>query len=135
MIGPFRILTLILFLFSQTSQAQISLDTIFISRRKAVENFTAVRYYYYPNLEAYFDTRRALYIFKQNGVWVTSDYIAPNYRGYCLKNNNYVFLNGYLGDTPYELLEQHKKEFPADFSSKRKFKTIAVATHHSGFGK
>ena len=125
MIRIFHILVLIFFIGSQTSQAQIALDTIFISRRKSTESFTKIRYYY-PNLQAYYDTRTALYIFKSNGVWVKSDYIDPYYRGYCLTNSAYVILRGYTGDTPYHFLEQHKKEFPADFTSRRKLKSIVV---------
>jgi hypothetical protein len=117
-----QIKILSLFFLCQCLKAQIPLDTVFVSKKRELESFTKIRYYYYPNLEAYFDTRRALYIYKQNGVWITSEEIAPNYRGYCLKNVYYVMLKGYLGDEPYTLLEQHKKEFPADFSSKRKRK-------------
>lgn len=106
--------------FCESMSAQISLDTVFVSRRKSIENFTNIRYYYYPNLEAYYDTRRALYLYKMNGSWITSEHIPANYRGYCLRNSESVVIKGYLGDEPYTQLSQHRAIYPADFSSRRK---------------
>jgi hypothetical protein len=119
---------LLVFLFVSTSSivAQELLDTVFVSRKKKIELFTKVRYYYYPNLEAYFDTQSALYIYKKNGVWITSEHISPNYKGYCLYNNTFVIIKGYTDDEPYCLINEHKKEYPANFSNKRR-KNIVVA--------
>ncbi len=113
---------------SQFCQAQVSLDTVYVSKKIAIESFTKARYYYYPNLQAYFDTRRAVFIYKQDGAWITSETMAPNYRGYSLKNTIFVTIQGYLGDEPYTLIDQHKKEFPADFSSKRKPPKVIVVS-------
>ena len=112
-------------LFCQSVSAQISLDTVFVSRRKSIENFTNIRYYYYPNLEAYYDTRTALYLYKSNGSWITSEHIPANYRGYCVRNSECVVIKGYLGDEPYTQLNQHRALYPADFSSRRKLNIAA----------
>lgn len=111
----------------ETASAQISLDTVFVSRRKAVEEFTKIRYYYYPNLEAYYDTRRALYIYKLKGDWITADHIPTNYRGYCLRNSECVVIKGYYGDKPYDMLREHRATYPADFSGKRKRHIVTAA--------
>jgi len=113
---------------SQFCKAQVALDTVYVSNKKSIESFSKVRYYYYPNLQAYFDTRRALYLYKQDAVWITSETLPASYRGYSLKNTSYVVLKGYIGDEPYTLLDQHKKEFPADFSSKRKPPKVIVVS-------
>jgi len=113
-------LSLALIFASQIAQAQISEDATLESRREATEAFIGIRYYYYPNLEAYYDTRTALYIYKQNGEWIESETIDMNSRGYSMKNSMYVMLKGYLGDNPTELIAEHKKEYPADYSSRRK---------------
>ena len=116
---------LILFLLiCQSLSAQIGLDTVFVARRKSIEKFINIRYYYYPNLEAYYDTRRAMYIYKMNGSWITTDNIPANYRGYCLRNSACVVIKGYLGDEPYALIDQHRAEHPADFSSRRKHNIV-----------
>jgi hypothetical protein len=107
-------------LFStQFSTAQAKIDTLYIRNANVDPSaFVEIRYYYFPNLQAYFDTKRALYIYKQNGSWVTSETIDFNARGYCLKNGMHVMIKGYLGDKPYILLEQHKIMYPANYSSK-----------------
>ncbi len=82
------------------------------------------RYTYYPNLEAYFDTQTHLYIYKVQGLWVSTPTIAANYKGYCLRNGFNVPLEGYVGETPYVLLAKHQLQFPAEFSSKRRPKVV-----------
>lgn len=83
--------------------------------------YVEVRYYYYPNLEIYFDTKVAMYLHEENGQWVESEAMPPvTNRGYSLKNGQYVMLTDYTGDEPYTMLEAHKQQYPADFSTKRK---------------
>ena len=79
-----------------------------------------VRYYYYPNLDAYFDSRSNLYIFEQDGQWIKSKELTSGYRGYSLFNGVRVAITDYNGDTPYTLLKEHQKQFPKKYSSKRK---------------
>lgn len=81
-----------------------------------------VRYYYYPNLEAYYDLKTSKYLYKQFGNWVKKKMIPSNYRGYGLYNNFHVVLKDYFDDTPHEFIQEHKKKYPADFKG-RIFKT------------
>lgn len=120
---------IVFFFIGQSAMAQISLDTVFVGRKKVVETTSEshaavedVRYYYFPNLNAYFDTKKQVYIYKQNGNWITAGYIPEGYRGYCLRNDYHVPIDGYYGEQPYVLLDKHKKQYPANFSSKRKLK-------------
>lgn len=110
--------------FGQNTKDEIQLDTIFISNKKQISDVTKIRYYYFPNLEAYFDTQEAVYICKINGKWVNVLQMPPNYRGYSLKNGIYVILEGYVGDEPYNHIEEHRASYPADFSSRRKVNVI-----------
>lgn len=104
------------------SQAQVQLDTIYI-RQKPASTYVAVRYYYYPNLQAYFDTKIAMYIYKKDGAWIKSETLDPTTRGYSIKNGSYVMLKGFTEDEPYQYFEQHKAKYPADYSSRPKPKT------------
>lgn len=121
---------IVIFLFGQNIAAQIHLDTVYVGKKKAVETTSEakieavvnIRYHYYPNLNAYFDTKRQMYIYKQNGNWITAGHIPAGYRGYSLRNDYHVPINEYFGEQPYLLLDKHKKQYPADFSSKRKLK-------------
>jgi hypothetical protein len=115
-----RLLQVILFFLFQSSFAQIELETVYVSRNKTTKAIPAVRYYYYPNLLAYYDTCNASYIYQKDGEWITAERIAPNYRGYSLYNNNYVLLEGFTNDEPYLLINEHKKKYPANYSSKRR---------------
>jgi hypothetical protein len=112
--------------FGQNIKDEVALDTVFVGNKKKMNEITKIRYYYFPNLEAYFDTQEAVYICKINGKWVNVMQIPPNYRGYSLKNGIYVILKGYIGDEPYKHLEEHKLEFPADYSAKRKPTKVIV---------
>lgn len=91
-----------------------------------VKNPTEYRYYYYPNLEAYFDTQKGVYIFCEKGNWKTSEFLNLNTHGYSLKNGNYKKLKYYAGDEPYTLLKEHKLQYPADYSSKPKRSLISA---------
>lgn len=82
--------------------------------------YEEVRYYYYPNLQAYFDTKVGLYLYQENGQWVESERLSPTFRGYSIKNGLYVMIKDYLGEEPYTLLDQHKAQFPADYGSRPK---------------
>lgn len=117
------ILGLLVFSFN-ISLAQVELDAVNVqsNKKEAAEtsSFVEVRYYYYPNLQAYFDTKVAMYLFKEDGEWVESEKIAPTLMGYSLKNGQYVMLEGYTGEEPYEFIEEHKVKYPADFSSRPK---------------
>jgi len=124
------ILGMLVFSFN-LSQAQVALNEVNVqsNNKNAVAKpneetpktaFVEVRYYYYPNLQAYFDTKVAMYLYKEDGQWVESEKIAPTLMGYSLKNGQYVMLEGYTGEEPYELIEEHKAKYPADFSSRPK---------------
>ena len=102
--------------------AQVPLDTVFVSKKKSIESNYVVRYYYYPNLQVYFDTESELFIFQKNNLWITSQSIPANYRGYGLYNNFFVVIKGYTGDNPYVFIEEHRKQFPANFGSKKRKK-------------
>lgn len=120
----YLIIGMLLFSFN-FSQAQVQLDTIYIrAKKEAPSTFVEVRYYYYPNLEAYFDTKIAMYIYKENGAWVKAEKLDTTFRGYSLKNGQYVMLKGFTEDNPQTLIDEHKQKYPADYSSRPK-RTLA----------
>ena len=104
---------------AQAQVQSVQMDTIFI-RKKPAPAFVEVRYYYYPNLQAYFDTKIAMYFTKKDGQWVKSETIDTTTRGYSLKNNFYVMLKGFTADEPWTSFEDHKSKYPADYSSRPK---------------
>ena len=118
---PFAILML---LMTSLSSAQASL-TNDIQAQFAEENSilaSGVRYYYYPNLDAYYDTTENLYVFESNtnrGQIVKAKEIPSGYRGYSLYNGVRVAITDYSGDEPFTKIAEHRKEFPKNYSSRR----------------
>lgn len=85
-----------------------------------------IRYYYYPNLQAYFDNLEMVYHYKENGEWKTAPELPENYGGYSIYNKVRVVINDYDDDKPYNLLSIHKKKFP--YNSKGRFNTNTTAS-------
>lgn len=78
-----------------------------------------IRYYYFPNLEAYFDLQEKVYLYKDNGEWTEAAELPKNYGGYSLYNKVKVTLSDYVGDEPYLMLAAHKKMYP--YNAKGRF--------------
>ncbi|WP_395066881.1 hypothetical protein [Flavobacterium sp.] len=83
------------------------------------------RYYFYPNLDTYYDRKTSEYIFKKEGNWVKELEIPSAYRGYSIYNNYRVEIADYKGETPYENLSENRKKFPY-YTNDRKGKLAAM---------
>jgi hypothetical protein len=84
-----------------------------------------VRYFYYPNLQAYYDNIAKVYHYLENEEWKTATELPKNYGGYSLFNKARVTITDFDGENPQELLKTHKKLYP--YSSKGRF-TYALAS-------
>lgn len=124
-------ITGILLLIGNISQAQIAETNDIQPEHKMVANatddlaFIATRYYYYPNLDAYFDSKEGLFIYNQNGQWLKIKELPTGYRGYSIYNGMNFAVNDYNGDKPYTKLADHQKEFPKKYSSRRQAPKVA----------
>lgn len=110
----------ILIFSAHYTQAQVQLDAVNVGNKANTTSYIDVRYYYFPNLQAYFDTKKGLYIYRENKNWITSENIDMNSRGYSLNNGAYEMIKDYLGDNPISQFEAHKQKYPANYSSKRR---------------
>lgn len=114
-----------LFIFS-TGFAQNSVDNATInSANNLLEMEHEAKFYFYPNLDAYFNTETNLYIYKLDGQWVSNPEIPNAYRGYSIYNNYKVAIKDYHDEKPFEKLDEHKKQFPY-YSNDRKGKVLAM---------
>lgn len=84
------------------------------SSAKATETSldTSFRYYYYPNLQAYYDIQSNLFLFRVNKEWVSAESIPDSYGGYSLYNNHRVKITDYDGDDITDMLSIHKLLYP-----------------------
>lgn len=71
-----------------------------------------LRYYYYPNLQAYYDTQKKIYFLSKNGEWQISEYIPSGCMGYSIYNKTNVIINDYDDDFVIQFLPKHKKIYP-----------------------
>jgi hypothetical protein len=122
-----KLLTVLFVIYSQFMAAQVTQDKVNIEKTDTTEVANMSRYNYFPNLQAYYDNKTNLYIYKVNGIWVHNTLIPPNYKGYGLRNGFHVVIDNYSGDEPYSLLTIHKLKYPADYSTKRK-RIVVIAT-------
>ncbi|RZJ35399.1 MAG: hypothetical protein EOO51_05820 [Flavobacterium sp.] len=77
-----------------------------------------LRYYYFPNLQAYFDTKTSDYIFKVDDEWTKAKEIPAGYRGYSLQNKICVLITDYDDDDPTQYTAIYKKKYPANFNGR-----------------
>jgi hypothetical protein len=103
------LLILVLVLISKTSFAQSGQSQLL----KEVSTNCKVRYYYYPNLEAYFDKQNGIYFLQDNGQWITALEIPASYHGYSLYNKAMVPVTDYDDDDPTQFIDKHRKQYPA----------------------
>ncbi len=103
---------LICLLSFSASFAQSSLSKSASAKNTETSQNSTFRYYYYPNLQAYYDKQTDLYLFRVNKQWITADSFPENYGGYSLYNNHRVKIDDYDGDDIIELLPIHKVQYP-----------------------
>lgn len=70
-----------------------------------------IRYYYYPNIEAYYDILKEIYYIKEEGEWTIVEEIPSSFRGYSVYNNANVPIDDYEDDSITEMFPIHKKRF------------------------
>ena len=111
-------LVLAIILFSGNAFSQ---DTALKKDKLPIDKKTNcyIRYYYFPNIQAYFDNLKMVYYYKENGAWQTAEELPKNYGGYSLYNKARVTINDYDDENPYEFLSVHKKMYP--YNSKGRF--------------
>lgn len=116
-------LTGLLLMMGLNSNAQYSATTDIQSQIDQSAILVAgARYYYYPNLDAYYDTTENLYLFESNqnkGQIVKAKEVPSGYRGYSLYNGIRVAITDYDGDEPFTKIAEHRKQFPKKYTSRR----------------
>lgn len=112
----------LVFLSTTASKAQYSTNAEVAKELEGLMNtgdLLNVRYFYYPNLQAYFDRQTSTYIYTRNGSdWIESAKLPNALRGYSVANGKRVAIT-YNGDAPYEMIREHMEQYPANYSAKR----------------
>lgn len=67
-----------------------------------------VRYYYFPEINIYFDVPSSLFYYPRRGRWVAARYLPPAYARYDLYRTYKVVVNA---ANPWKYNRRHKKEY------------------------
>lgn len=99
--------------------------------------YTEVRYYYLPDVEAYYDIESSVFVYYSAGSWVHRAYLPSRYRDYDLYRGYKVVISDYKGSTPYIHFKQHKVRYAKGYKGAAQ-KTIGQkpgkGNSHNGSG-
>ncbi|MES2566799.1 MAG: hypothetical protein V4565_08030 [Bacteroidota bacterium] len=73
--------------------------------------YTEERYYYLPDVEAYYDINSSMFIYFGNGGWLHRASLPSRYSNYDLYGGYKVVMTGYHGNTPYNDFKTHKVKY------------------------
>lgn len=102
---------LILF-FSNALRSQVSVNVNIGSPPMwGPVGYTDVRYYYIPDIEAYYDVQTSMFIYFGDGIWIHRAYLPSMYSNYDLYGGYKVVINNYYGNAPYAYFHDHKAKY------------------------
>lgn len=102
----------IVFFLANASHAQVSVNVNIGSPPLwGPVGYTDVRYYYLPDVEAYYDVQSAMFIYYSGGTWIHRTYLPTRYRNYDLYSGYKVVMTDYHGTTPYTFYKEHKVKY------------------------
>jgi hypothetical protein len=70
-----------------------------------------VRYYYLPDVEAYYDVQTSMFIYISNNHWIRRSYLSGRYRNYDLYHGYKVVMKDYRGNSPYTHFREHRMQY------------------------
>jgi len=80
--------------------------------------YNGVRYYYLPDVEAYYDIQSSLFIYSEGGVWVHRGYLPARYRNYDLYGGYKVVMTDYRGNAPYTHFADYRSRYARGYHGK-----------------
>ncbi|MFA5817115.1 MAG: hypothetical protein WC865_16025 [Bacteroidales bacterium] len=105
------VIGMVLFLASAV-QAQVSVSlNIGSPPLWGPAGYTDVRYYYLPDVQAYYDVQSSIFIYNSGGSWVRRANLPLRYRNYDLYSGYKVVMTDYRGNTPYTHFNEHKAKY------------------------
>lgn len=89
------------------------------------------QYYYFPNMQVYFDLEKKMYHYQVGKDWIISEELPLYYGGYSLFKNERVMVNIAKDDEPQNYIKQHRKEFPYNPKGRIKRPSTAMIPENS----
>lgn len=102
----------LLFFAASSVQAQVSVHlNLGVAPDWGPSGYSDVRYYYLPDVEAYYDIPSSMFIYYNGVSWVHRSSLPSRYRNYDLYNGYKVPMSNYRGNSPYSNFRQHKVQY------------------------
>lgn len=102
----------LLLFFAGSVQSQISVQlNIGTPPQWGPTGYTDVRYYYLPDVEAYYDVPSSMFIYYNGVRWIHRTSLPVRYRNYDLYSGYKVVMSDYRGNTPYSHFREHKRQY------------------------
>lgn len=102
----------ILLFWACPGQAQISVNVnLGTPPQWGPAGYSEVRYYYLPDVEAYYDVPSSMFIYYNGVSWIHRPSLPSRYRNYDLYKGYKVPMSDYRGRTPYSNFRQHKIQY------------------------
>lgn len=80
--------------------------------------YNSVKYYYLPDVEAYYDVQHSMFIYMVGNSWVHRSYLPARYKNYDLYGGYKVVMNDYRGNTPYTNFKSYKMKYAKGYRGK-----------------
>jgi len=101
-----------------TAQSQISVNVnIGTPPAWGPRGYDHARYYYLPDVEAYYDVNTAMFIYISGNTWIRRSYLPNRYHGYNLYRGRKVVMNNYHGNTPYYNHKVYRSKYGRGYQS------------------
>ena len=102
----------VLLAMAMPTQAQISVHlNLGTPPQWGPVGYSQARYYYLPDVEAYYDVQSSMFIYMSGGAWVHRAYLPERYRNYDLYGGYKVVMNGYRGNRPYDNFNDYRTRY------------------------
>lgn len=116
----------IMLFFAGSAMSQISVN-VHIGTPPAwgPAGYNSVRYYYLPDVEAYYDVQHSMFIYMVGNSWVHRSYLPARYKNYDLYGGYKVVMNDYRGNSPYSNFKSYKIKYAKGYRGKSQ-RTIGI---------
>jgi len=112
------IVGLILFVAASV-EAQVSMQiNVGTPPKWGPSGYSDVRYYYLPDVEAYYDVPSSMFIYNNGVSWIHRRSLPYAYRNYDLYYGYKVVMTDYRGNTPYVHFKEYKSKYAKGYRGK-----------------
>ena len=109
----------LMLIFAGTAMGQISVNVhIGTPPSWGPAGYNSVKYYYLPDVEAYYDVQNSMFIYMVGNSWVHRSYLPARYKNYDLYRGYKVVMNDYRGNTPYTNFKSYKVKYAKGYRGK-----------------